>query len=697
MQQDRSIDALNAYCQAEGLQVVEQKEIPYGHQVKITDGIEACILNIYGSGKIVVQGKDSALKQRLQEWGNLQVATANKEPHEPDGSKAVDSLSRSTRYVVAPSKYDKLRAIIKQLPGEVSWPDVTAPHEVFKADVRADGLRVMLTQFKTNTLFVQGRQSPLFDQVCSQLDAALVQAPAEHATRYLSNEQAAQLKPQMDRPEAEAEAWRWLEAELEGRDVLDYLFEHDRNTLIAGAVLLQAAENLPMPDYSPLVMPFARAYEGFLIRLFISLGMIERDQIEAEDIGAIKVGAWLNSLPDRLKNPQRDGHIVPDLRTAWEGTRHLMIHSDPTRQTVISNYTKANNEICGVLIRAMIRGYKGFVEGGIPLKTSSSTNNAATVGKMDHDQGQKTHKEAATRLETRLRVTDEAELLRQMEAAGHSTEYLKDHNRPEKWKVVGDGFTALMLRDPGDQLIVRGKKQEAFRRWYEDTFGAAGGQAAAPQEQAIYTPHIGADEAGKGDYFGPLVVAAVFVDESMAGELVRLGVRDSKTRSDSVIVELAAEVRRRCSFQVETLMPVEYNIAYKELHNLNVLLARQHAKSIRALVGQTGCMDVLVDQFASSPVMESALDVPASGIRLTQRSKAEGDIAVAAASILARAAFVEAIEEFRAKSGLTIPFGASAPEIISVAKEIVRRWGEPGLARIAKVNFKTTRDILGTS
>lgn len=696
MQQDRSLEALNAYLQAEGLQVVEDKEIPYGRQFKITDGIETCILNIYRSGKVVVQGKRSALKERLQEWGNLQAATANRAPHDQDGSKAGDNLSRSTKYVVAPSKYDKLRAIIKQLPGQVFWSDVIAPHEVYKVDVRADGMRVTLTQFKTNTLFVQGRQSPLFDEVCSQLDAALVQAPAEHATRYLSDEQAAQLKPHMDRPEAEAEAWRWLEAELEGRDVLDYLFEHDRNTLIAGAVLLQAAESLPMPDYSPLVMPFARAFEGFLIQLFISLGMIERGRLEAEDISAIKVGAWLNSLPDWLKNPQRDGHIVPDLRTAWEGTRHLMIHSDPTRQTVIPNYAKAKNEICGVLIRAMIRGYKGFVEGTIPVKTPS-VDSAAGSGKMARNQGQKTEKEGAKKLETRLHVTDEAELLRQIGAAGYNPEYIKDHNRAEKWRVEGDGFIALLLRDPGDQLIVRGKKQETFLRWYEDTFGVPGGQAAAPKEQTAYTSHIGADEAGKGDYYGPLVVAAVFVDESMALELIRLGVRDSKTRSDSVIMELAVEVRRRCPFQVETLMPAEYNIAYKEHQNLNVLLAGQHAKSIRALVSQTGCMDVLVDQFASSAVMESALDVPASGIRLTQRSKAEGDIAVAAASILARAAFVEAIEDFRAKSGLIIPFGASAPEVVSVAKEIVRRWGEPGLARIAKVNFKTTHEVLGTS
>ena len=687
--------ALNAYLQAEGLQVVDDKEIPYGRQFKITDGTETCLLNIYGSGKVVVQGKSSALKERLQGWGNLQSASANRMSHDQEGARVVDNLSRSTKYVVAPSRYDKLRAIIEQLPGQVVWHDATAPHEVFKADVRADGLRVVLTQFKTNTLFVQGRQSPLFDQVCTQLDAALVQAPAEHATRYLSDEQAAQLKPQMDRPEAEAEAWRWLESELMGRDVLDYLFEHDRNTLIAGAVLLQAAENLPMPDYSPLVMPFARAYEGFLIQLFISLGMIERNRLETEDISAIKVGAWLNSLPDLLKNPQRDGHIVPDLRTAWEGTRHLMIHSDPTRQTVIPNYAKAKNEICGVLIRAMTRGYEGFVEGTIPVKTPSA-DSAAGGGKMARNQGQKTEKEAATKLETRLHVMDEAELVRQIGAAGYNLETIKDHGRAEKWRVVGDGFTAVMLRMPGDQLIVRGKKQETFLRWYEATLGVAGGQTIAPKEQAAYTSHIGADEAGKGDYFGPLVVAAVFVDESTAQELVRLGVRDSKTRSDSVVMELAAEVRRRCPFQVETLMPAEYNNAYKEHQNLNVLLGMQHAKSIRALARQTGCMDVLVDQFAPSPVMESALDVPASGIRLSQRSKAEGDIAVAAASILARAAFVEAIEEFRAKSGLIIPFGASAPEVVSVAREIVRRWGEPGLARIAKVNFKTTREVLGT-
>jgi ribonuclease HIII len=115
------------------------------------------------------------------------------------------------------------------------------------------------------------------------------------------------------------------------------------------------------------------------------------------------------------------------------------------------------------------------------------------------------------------------------------------------------------------------------------------------------------------------------------------------------------------------------------------------------LVEKTNCLDVLVDQFAARETLEKALDLPSSGVRLTQRTKSEDDIAVAAASILARAAFVEAIEDFRAKTGLEIPLGSSAPEVVTIGRAIVRKWGEPALERIAKLNFKTTHEILNAT
>ena len=141
-------------------------------------------------------------------------------------------------------------------------------------------------------------------------------------------------------------------------------------------------------------------------------------------------------------------------------------------------------------------------------------------------------------------------------------------------------------------------------------------------------------------------------------------------------------------------MPQEYNQVYAQHQNLNTLLAELHATVIVDLVEKAGCQTVLVDHFADPSVLQNVVAHLSNQIDLSQRTIAEEDIAVAAASILAREAFVAAIEDFRVKSELKIPLGSSAPEVVRVGKAIVRKWGEQGLARIAKMNFKTTRNIL---
>lgn len=192
-----------------------------------------------------------------------------------------------------------------------------------------------------------------------------------------------------------------------------------------------------------------------------------------------------------------------------------------------------------------------------------------------------------------------------------------------------------------------------------------------------------------------LVSAAVYLDEATALDLIRRGVKDSKSMSDNTIRNLALQIREVCPYHtVKLLMPPEYNQAYAQHQNLNTVLAELHATVIIDLAERAGCQTVLVDQFADPLVLQKAVGRLSKQIDLSQRTKGEEDIAVAAASILAREAFVAAIEDYRVKSELEIPLGSSAPEVVRVGKAIVRKWGEQGLARIAKMNFKTTRNIL---
>jgi ribonuclease HIII len=223
--------------------------------------------------------------------------------------------------------------------------------------------------------------------------------------------------------------------------------------------------------------------------------------------------------------------------------------------------------------------------------------------------------------------------------------------------------------------------------------------AAAPDDSE---PHIGTDEAGKGDYFGPLVSAAVFVNQESAPKLRQLGVRDSKTIADPTIRKLAEEIRRmpdvRCA--VTPINPRKYNDLYetfrKEGKNLNSLLAWGHGKSIETLLSapgnrSLGAKYVVVDQFADKHYVEQR--TRGAGIPVYQRHKAEEDIAVAAASILARDGFLKWLERMSQRTQIVLPKGAS-PAVIAAAKQFVRKWGAKWLSEVAKLHFRTTSQVL---
>ena len=216
-------------------------------------------------------------------------------------------------------------------------------------------------------------------------------------------------------------------------------------------------------------------------------------------------------------------------------------------------------------------------------------------------------------------------------------------------------------------------------------------------------PHIGTDEAGKGDFFGPLVTAGVYVDERTAKLLRTLGVRDSKLVGDRELRELANNIRDVVEDDkraVIILAPKRYNELYKQMRsegkNLNTLLAWAHTRVIEDLIGHGLRPNfILSDQFGDKRYIESRLmvDTRLSGVPVLQMHRAEADVAVAAASILARDAFLGWLAQAGKRLGLTVPKGAS-PKVIETGKLLVSRMGADGLKDYAKVSFKTMEKVL---
>ena len=204
---------------------------------------------------------------------------------------------------------------------------------------------------------------------------------------------------------------------------------------------------------------------------------------------------------------------------------------------------------------------------------------------------------------------------------------------------------------------------------------------------------IGTDESGKGDYFGPLVVAGVCVDPTVLPALSDLNVRDSKRISDAVVIRLAAQVRELCPHSIVAIGPKRYNELYQKIRNLNRLLAWAHARSIENLLEEVECARAVTDQFGDERFVLSALMRKGKDISLEQRPKAEDDPAVAAASILARAEFLQRLERLSGEVGIPLLKGASQG-VEDTARSLVRRYDGDILKNVAKLHFRTTAKVL---
>lgn len=210
-------------------------------------------------------------------------------------------------------------------------------------------------------------------------------------------------------------------------------------------------------------------------------------------------------------------------------------------------------------------------------------------------------------------------------------------------------------------------------------------------------PHMGIDESGKGDFFGPLVIAAAYVNKPLAKAFEEKGVRDSKTvTSDKKAEEMARDIRRMLGdrYALVTIGPRAYNRLYAKMRNVNNILAWGHARAIENLLEKVpDCPRAVSDQFGPKRQIEQALMKNGRSIELVQRPKAESDPAVAAASILARAGFIAALRRMGEQYNITIPKGAS-DRVREVAVELVSQKGPDTLLESVKCHFRTTDAVL---
>jgi len=270
---------------------------------------------------------------------------------------------------------------------------------------------------------------------------------------------------------------------------------------------------------------------------------------------------------------------------------------------------------------------------------------------------------------------------------------------PKQWTIffAQQNKLSVAVYEKGPKVLVQGRGVEEFVQFELEP--KILGEAKLGYEEVhspeMFQPHFGVDESGKGDFFGPLVIAGVYVDPGIARKFLDAGVVDSKRiGSDARIRTLADMIRKSSLGLVETVLigPAKYNELYEKFGNLNRLLGWGHARVIENLLARKpGCLRSLSDQFADAEVIRASLLKHGRKIAIEQRPRAESDIAVAAASIVAREAFINWLDRKSKELGLRLQRGVS-PGVKESARKLVEMNGPGALREVAKVHFRTAHE-----
>ncbi len=280
---------------------------------------------------------------------------------------------------------------------------------------------------------------------------------------------------------------------------------------------------------------------------------------------------------------------------------------------------------------------------------------------------------------------------------------LKEGNyRPVKMEytvIAADGEDCRIALYTSGKCLVQGKKASEFIMFVMEPMVLAsvglGYEDILDPDQS--KPHIGIDESGKGDFFGPLVVAGAYIDDTLINTMREMDVKDSKNiSSDRKALELGRDLRKLLGkrFTIIKIGPKTYNRLYYQMRNVNTILAWAHARAIENMLDVLpDCPRAISDQFGSKEQVKRALMKKGRQIELIQRHKAESDLAVAAASIIAREGFLRALSDMEKQYKIKFHKGASTA-VSQTAIEIGKKHGPQILLETSKCHFKTTDAVL---
>lgn len=299
--------------------------------------------------------------------------------------------------------------------------------------------------------------------------------------------------------------------------------------------------------------------------------------------------------------------------------------------------------------------------------------------------------------ESRKLNNHESDYVREvLESMGWGSEI--DKNQYVEWRMVNISGAVAVMYTSG-KLVIQGK-ENLVNEVLDQALGSEKLKDDDVSSIGLSEADliVGCDEAGKGEFFGPLVLAACYIPIEMRDEIVGLGVDDSKKLTDDKIITIVEKLQEKVLFELNIVNPGRLNQRWRKIKNISEIMAQEYAVIIKKVSNEIGDFKkqgaIVVDRFTKiSSRMEKSLDevgisMGGDGVKCVQIPNGERYLSVAVASVLARAKYLEVMNDYELEYERKFPRGYSG--VVEFSEKFIEDFGSEVFQSVAKTFFKTS-------
>lgn len=642
-----------------GNEVGDFKEISYGLQFITKVNENNYTIRIYESKKNGVKIDLSMIRNSEVEKDITNIIYDNEEISEKNIVEENGKVSLPKSFIVDNQEVlDSIKDYFNKLGALYESPDLKHKDSIYTVN------NIKITIFTSGKILMQGKANKSSDKIYSDLLLIMKKEVDEEFKKdiYYYFEDTEDYSNFFE--EVNSETTLNKGEEFLGKELFHYLNINDQITMLDAITLYEYTRDnkIKFNNYAIIVRNFAIAFEGFLIKIFLDSNILTEEEYDSDVRTALGTKLSKQMILEYVKNPERHREIAVHLQYVWQHHRNKNLHSDFKVPKHINKFSDAEHDVNDVK-KAMQQCFEilDFEKMELSKYSKSEGSDNFVIENIKAE-------EALSKL-----VLDGFDIKNQKKAFWIA----------EKGKTI-----VINVNNNSLKIIAPKHLINQYINYFDDLKIDSKKMLSDIEENPI----IGTDESGKGDYFGPLVIAGVYADENIKRQLRSLGVDDSKKIKDSHIALLAPKIKEICKYKVVVIGNEKYNELYSKINNLNKLLAWGHARVIENILEETDCNIALSDQFGNPELIENALMKKGKDITLEQRPKAEENVVVAAASILARNEFVNILSRISRQYDLEFPKGVS-DKTKDIGKIFIAKYGRDNLNKVAKLHFKTTKEL----